>query len=88
MCNGINAVRYKADIIVFFIAVGTDCGQPPPIENGFDPEYVSTGVGATAIYSCNPGYSIKNNNNQLICNERGMWVITPPVCNGRWSHNM
>ncbi|XP_065890017.1 scavenger receptor cysteine-rich domain-containing group B protein-like isoform X1 [Dysidea avara] len=59
---------------------GTDCGPPPAIENGYDPEYLTTGVGATAIYRCLPGYRIENNNH-LICNERRMWVVTPPECN-------
>jgi len=71
-------------LLVGFFSLGTDCGLPPAIEHGNDPEYVTTGVGATAIYTCQPGFRIENNNDQLICNERGMWVATPPVCNGTW----
>lgn len=53
------------------------CDRPPVVTNGTY-SLPEPGVGATASYQCNRGYTLVGANN-LTCNASGFWGI-PPVC--------
>lgn len=63
---------------------GTDCGLPPNITNGVVRSITNTKVNGIVFYQCNSGYQLEGTNNQMTCDTSGDWVITRPICKGKY----
>jgi CUB/sushi domain-containing protein len=49
-----------------------DCGDPEPLGNGTVDLSDGTTFGASALYKCNPGYTL-HGDNSTTCQEDGTW---------------
>ncbi|XP_061488273.1 sushi domain-containing protein 1 isoform X5 [Rhineura floridana] len=56
-----------------------DCGLPPSFPNAYFAVNRTT-YGNKVVYTCQPGYVIKNGNYTAVCNSRGQWKEADFVC--------
>uniref|UniRef100_A0AAY5EGM2 Sushi, nidogen and EGF-like domain-containing protein 1 n=1 Tax=Electrophorus electricus TaxID=8005 RepID=A0AAY5EGM2_ELEEL len=55
-----------------------DCGPPASVKNA-EVRFSSTRRGATAVYTCHPGYTPVPKATQSVCSRHGSWT-QPPAC--------
>ena len=65
---------------LFFPAV--NCGSLTDPDNGQVDISSGTTYGRVAIFSCNTGYELSNQQ-EVLCGEEGMWSSTSPSCLGK-----
>ncbi|KAK1796779.1 hypothetical protein P4O66_009793, partial [Electrophorus voltai] len=59
-------------------ALHVDCGPPASVKNA-EVRFSSTRRGATAVYTCHPGYTPVPKATQSVCSRHGAWT-QPPAC--------
>ena len=66
-----------------FYSKVVDCGSPVNPDNGQVDISNGTTFGSTAIYTCDPGYTLSGSHKLRTCGADAVWFPTEPTCNSR-----
>ena len=72
---------------LFHCFIAIDCGPPPQPDVNGQVQYTGTLLGDTARYTCNEGYELEGEVDEVIieCLNTGDWSGPAPACNRKWT---